>query len=66
MSISPETRNRWNERIEFCSLHDFLLTEWECGFLDSLDESLSTGKDLSHKQSKVLSKIFHKIEEKVG
>ena len=64
--ISEETREKWKERIGFCTEHSRCLNEWELSFMDSVDEWLSSGKDLTFKQSKVVNRIFHRVEEEVG
>ena len=36
--------------------------DWEIGFIDSIDARLSSGKELTWKQSKKMNEIFKKIE----
>jgi len=64
--ISIETRQKWMKRIGYCQDHYEHMTDWEMGFIDSVDEQMSRGKILSGKQSRVLGRIFHRIEEEVG
>lgn len=63
--ISDETRQKWDDKIEAiieaCYGEVINFTDWENEFVDSLSITRSKGNDLSHKQSKVLSKIYEKI-----
>jgi len=65
--ISDETRQKWDDAVgyllEYGDLH---MTEWENEFLDSISIWRAVGKDLTFKQSSMLMKIRHRIEEKVG
>lgn len=61
--ISDETRNKWQDKIQYlieerCDQ----LTDRESEFVDSIDSWLDIGKDLTHRQSKVLNKIFEKYQ----
>jgi hypothetical protein len=59
--ISEETKNKWRDKINFCVDNQDKLSEWEMDFIDSIDDWLSKGKDLTHKQTKVLNRIFEKV-----
>jgi len=56
--ISEETREKWDDKIAFLMEGADRLNDWEADFIDSLDSWRSENKDLTHKQSKVLNKIF--------
>ena len=66
MGISEHTRTKWDERIEFLLDNGERLTEWEAEFVDSLSIRRSGGRDLTFKQSKILNRIFHRIEWEIG
>jgi hypothetical protein len=57
---------RWRERVAFCHKYPQCLSEWELGFIDSVDEALNAGKELSFKQSSKLAEITLKAGERVG
>ena len=59
---TEEYMEKWRKRTEFCKKHINELTEWEVGFIDSIDEWLSKNKSLSFKQSSTLNVIYHKVE----
>ena len=65
MPISDETRARWKDKIESIIEADnygcIALTDWEHGFIDSVYLVVTSGKDLSMKQSSALSRIYEKI-----
>jgi len=54
---------RWNEKIEYIQQFPSSLSEWEEEFVDSIGKKLSEGVELSWKQSKVLSRIFEKLQK---
>lgn len=62
--ISEETRKKWKAKVETIlksvEAGNLELNEWETGYIDSIDEQLSKGKDLSFKQSQCLNKIFER------
>jgi hypothetical protein len=65
--ISEETRKKWKQKIETIiganeSGYGVLeLTEWEASFIDSIEQQICSGKDLSFKQSSILNKIYDRI-----
>lgn len=38
-----------------------VLTEWECGFIESIEEWLDDGRELSEKQIATLERIYDKV-----
>jgi hypothetical protein len=66
MMVTTEIRYKWHNRICYLVSHDEFLSEWEMDFIDSLDDRLSKGRDLTSAQVSKLYEIYHKIEEKVG
>lgn len=61
--VTDEMREKWRHRVNFCKKHPNKLNDWMLGFIDSLDAQLSSGRDLSLKQSFKLGEIYHEIEE---
>jgi hypothetical protein len=66
MPISKATRKKWDDRVGFLLRYQEHLSDWELGFLDSIDALRSAGKDLSFKQSNKLREIAQRVEAKVG
>lgn len=64
--VSEETRARWRRRLDFILENSHLLSDWEEGFIDSVELWLSRGVDLTMKQSSKLSEIYHEVEGKTG
>lgn len=64
-NITESMREKWKHKceviIESIDCNQLKLNDWEERFMDSIDDKLSKGKDLSFKQSKCLRKIFDKI-----
>jgi hypothetical protein len=65
--ISEETHEKWHRAVA-CLLEngDPYLNEWEAEFLDSISIRLANNLDLTFKQSSILYKLWHRVEEKVG
>lgn len=61
--ISDETRQKWDDKINYCIEQQDHLTEWEMEFIDSLSDWRSKERDLTHKQSKTLNRIFEKVNK---
>lgn len=61
--ISEETKKKWDDKISYCIEYQDNLSDWEMIFIDSVSAWRDDGKDLTHKQSKVLNKIFEKVEK---
>lgn len=63
--ISTELKNKWKIKIKtILEAQDtgiIKLNDWELGFIDSVDITLSENKELSFKQSSCLSKIYNRI-----
>jgi len=63
--ISDELRNKWNKKVnaikEAIENKSIDLNDWEISFIDSIDIQLNNKKDISFKQSSILSKIYDKI-----
>jgi hypothetical protein len=57
---------RWNERLkiinEAIEAGYLNISEWEAGFIESIEKWLTDKKPLTWKQSKALNRIFEKIE----
>lgn len=65
--ISDETRQKWRKAVDYLMEYGGgYMDEWEAGFLDSISIRLSTGLDLTFKQSSKLCKIWHRVEGDVG
>ena len=44
--------------LEDCEARSWNLTEWECGFVDSLQQQISEGRRLTYKQIDTLDAIW--------
>lgn len=66
MSISEHTRRRWSDQVQYLLDHAEEMTDWEVEFVDSMEELLSRGADLSMKQSFKLRQIYDDVQEEVG
>ena len=64
--ISEETKEKWRKKLTAIAVArcsgSLSLSEWESEFIDSINTAINTDKELSFKQSSVLSKIYGKIE----
>ena len=64
--ISDELRNKWNKKVnaikQAIENKSIDLNDWEISFIYSIDIQLNSKKDISFKQSSILSKIYDKIE----
>lgn len=60
--ISDELKNKWKSKLNHIKNHQDKLTDWELGFIDSIDNILSKNEEISFKQSSVLSRIYDKVE----
>ena len=65
MAISEQTKEGWKNKLKTVQEAYFWgcieLNKWELDFTISIDLLLNEGKELSFKQSSVLSKIYAKI-----
>ena len=66
--ISRKTREQWSSRIKYCIENQSGLTDWELGFIESLNsmrcfKDNELNMDLSLKQSYKLGEIYHRLEE---
>ena len=65
MAISEKTKEGWKNKLKTVQEAYFVgcieLNQWELDFTISIDILLNEGKELSFKQSSVLSKIYAKI-----
>jgi len=63
--ITEATRKKWDEKIDsiyICLTNSSInCSDWEIEFIDSIQLRREKGFDLSHKQVKVLNRIFEKI-----
>lgn len=64
--ISNQTRRKWAKRAAFCLEYQDLLTDWELGFVESMDTLLDKKIDLSIGRSFKLGEIFKRVEGDVG
>ena len=64
--ISEETKEKWRKQLTTIAVArcsgNLTLSEWESGFIDSINTSINMDKELSFKQSSALSKIYGRIE----
>jgi hypothetical protein len=52
----------WPSMIEDCQKHEGKLSDWERGFIDSIERQLSQpGRTLSEKQRETLDRIWDRI-----
>ena len=66
MGISGQTKRRWAKRVEYLIENQDGLTDWEIGFVESMERRLGAGLDLTFGQSIKLGEVFKKIDEGVG
>lgn len=63
--ISNDTRTKWRNKVQAIidaqDAKQLVLTEWEIGFIDSIDDRCSKGYDLSFRQAKKLGNIYDKV-----
>ena len=52
------------EMIDDCSDRESQMSEWECDFIESIDEQLYDTKSLSTKQIDVLNRIWEKVTKR--
>jgi hypothetical protein len=57
-NITDEMKAKWKHQIAFLEERQDKLSDWELGFIDSIE-----GKDLSLKQSFKLGEIYRKIRD---
>lgn len=50
--------------IEDCETRESRLSEWDCGFLDSIKKQLERGRSLTEKQAETLDKIWERATAK--
>ena len=50
--------------IDDCSDRESQMSEWECDFIESIDEQLYDTKSLSTKQIDILNRIWEKVAER--
>ena len=60
MPISKETRDGWNLKVKAVK-QSLDLNDWESYFIDSIQRTLLSGKDISMKQSLVLNIIYNRV-----
>lgn len=54
----------WQEMINDCQERESKLTEWEEGFIDSIEEQLDERQSLSPKQVEILERIWEKATQR--
>jgi hypothetical protein len=64
--ISNKTRQKWDDKIEFCIQYQQSAPDWALEHLDSYYKQRAVGKDLSWKQSKTLNIIFDIIMKELN
>lgn len=47
--------------IEDCEQRSEKLSDWECGFIDSISDQLGRGHGLTDKQEQILTRIWEKV-----
>ena len=57
----PSSSSDWPQMIEDCQERESKMTEWEQGFISSIEAWLGQGKNLSEKQHTTLDKIWEKV-----
>ena len=55
--------NDYAQLIEDCEARESRMTEWAAGFVDSLKDQLSRGRDLTPKQAEKLNEIWTRVTE---
>ena len=61
MKADSHWTDEYREMIDDCAARESRMTEWECSFVESLDEQLFDTKSLSTKQIDVLNRIWEKV-----
>lgn len=65
MSISDETRNKWDEKLKAISeareIGIVLIYPEEISFLKGMELKRKHGRDLTHRESKWLNRIYERI-----
>ena len=61
--ITEATRHKWRTRTDWLIEQQDKLTDWELGFIESMDIKLDSGIDLSFRESIKLGEIFKRIDE---
>ena len=56
--------DEYREMIDDCSDRESQMSEWECDFIESIDEQLYDTKSLSAKQIDVLNRIWEKVTKR--
>jgi len=65
--MSESLQEKWKRYADYINEYgDDCLNDWEADFMESITEHLEFGEELSFKQSSVLSRIYHKVEERRG
>ena len=59
--VTEEMRVKWDERIRILLTREKDLTDWELGFIESLQTRRNYDKDLTFNQSSKLNEIFNMI-----
>lgn len=60
--ISEETRQKWDDKINYCIENQDHLSDWELGFIDSVSSRRDRGEDLTWGQSIKLNQVFAKVD----
>lgn len=61
--LRMSTQDEILQMIQDCESRESKLTDWERGFIESIQSQLAKGKSLSPKQDEKLSSIWEKITE---
>jgi hypothetical protein len=64
MKSSKHWTDEYREMIDDCQSRADRMSEWESGFMDSIEEQLHDTKSLSPKQVDILNRVWEKVTEK--
>jgi len=62
--MRPEQTAEYQEMIEDCQDRDRYCTDWELGFLETIEDQLADRGFLSEKQVSILNRIWEKCTER--
>lgn len=57
----PKWTDEYIQMVEDCMNRESRMTEWECGFVESIDRWLADEKPLTLKQTETLEKIWERV-----
>lgn len=59
--MTESTPEETGQMIKDCQKRESRMTEWECNFIESIDEQFSRNGSLSPKQLQILDNIWEKV-----